>query len=129
MPFAVIQPPENDDMLAETGKMLIEAAKNLGIDLDPEGFLFAWLSGCRVIVERDASNAIISMALVTVGKRWTHNDTTATVLRLEGNRTELLEFIRHIASALGARELFVQAPFPLEKDDRTEYMVTGYRLT
>lgn len=108
MPFFVIQPPKDEQEYADTGKEIYEASKVLGMDLDPEGFLFSWTAGTRVAVERDGSGKIISMALVTVGRRWIRQDTTATVLEIRGNREAMFEYVKQIASALGASSLFIE---------------------
>lgn len=128
MSFHVVQPPKDEAAFAAAGKEIIEASRRLGMRLDTEGFLFSWTAGTRVVVERDSSGQIVSMALVTMGKRWTHDDTTATVLHLEGNREPMLEFVKQISAALGATELFVQNPLPVQKEKHREYTVIGYEL-
>lgn len=128
MSFNVVQPPKDETEFAELGKQLVEAGRALGMQLEAEGFLFSWIGGTRVLVEKTEAGEIVSMALVTIGKRWTHNDTTATVLLMEGNREQMLEFVKQIASALGATELFVQNPLPVQRLKHREYTVIGYQL-
>lgn len=128
MSFVVVQPPKDETEFAELGKQLVEAGRALGMQLEAEGFLFSWIGGTRVLVEKTETGEIVSMALVTIGKRWTHNDTTATVLLMEGNREPMLEFVKQIASALGATELFVQNPLPVQRLKHREYTVIGYQL-
>lgn len=128
MSFTVVQPPKDENEFAELGKQLVEAGRALGMQLEAEGFLFAWIGGTRVLIEKTEAGEIVSMALVTIGKRWTHNDTTATVLLMEGNREPMLEFVKQIASALGATELFVQNPLPTQHWKHKEYTVIGYQL-
>lgn len=128
MSFFVVQPPKGEVEMTATAKELLSAAAELGIQLDVKGFMFAWVNGTRPIIERDAANKIISMALMAVGKRWTHDDMTATVLRLEGNREPMIEFMQQIASAMGATELFVQEPLPVQHLKHREYTVIGYEL-
>lgn len=128
MSFVVVQPPKDETEFAELGKQLVEAGRALGMQLEAEGFLFSWIGGTRVLVEKTEAGEIVSMALVTIGKRWTHNDTTATVLLMEGNREQMLEFVKQIASALGATELFVQNPLPVQRLKHREYTVIGYQL-
>jgi hypothetical protein len=112
MPFNVIQPPAEEQKLAEVGRELFEAAKKLGIKLDLQGFIFAWANGTRVLVERSPAGEIVSLALMTVGHRWTHDDFTATLLHFEGNTAGLLEFAKTIANALGAKTLFYEKDKP-----------------
>lgn len=129
MPFFVIQPPANEQEYANVGKEIYEASIRLGMTLDPEGFLFAWTAGTRVIVERDDSDVIVSLALVTIGRRWVRRDNTATVLELRGNRETLFEYVKQIAAALGASSLFIEEP---EVDTSTprqkRYTVTEHIL-
>ena len=127
MPFRVVQPPTNQEEFAELGKRLFAAAQALGIPLDPEGFLYSWVNGTRVVVE-EVGDEIRGFAMLAAGKRWTHNDTTATVLLMEGNREPMLEFVKQIAAALGATELFVQNPLPVQRLKHREYTVIGYEL-
>lgn len=128
MSFLVVQPPKDEQEFAALGKELVEAGRKLGMHLEAEGFLYSWIGGTRVVIERDTSGEIVTMGLVSLGKRWTHNDTTATVLLLEGNREPMLEFIKQISAALGATELFVQNPLPVQKLKHREYTVIGYEL-
>ena len=68
-----------------------------------------------MVVQRAADNTIISLALVTIGKRWLHKDFTATVLALRGNRTPTMDFIKIIANAMGATSIFVEEAEALEE--------------
>lgn len=108
MTFSVVQPPKDENQFAEVGKELYEAGKALGINLDAEGFLYAWAQGTRVIVRRDATNTIVGFALVTVGQRWLHSDFTASVLAIRGEREPMVEFIKTICNALGATSIFIE---------------------
>jgi hypothetical protein len=128
MTFHVVQPPKDEAAFVPLGKELLEASRAFGLTLDAEQFLYQWASGTRVLVERNAERRIVSMAIVAMGKRWTHSDTTATVLHLEGNKEELLEFVKQIATGFGATELFVQSPLPVQKQGYREYTVRGYEL-
>lgn len=129
MPFRVIQPPSDQTQFTEAGKRIYAAARKLGIPLDPEGFLYSWVNGTRVIVE-EQDGEIKGLALLAMGKRWTHNDTTASVLVMEslGDEAGLLDFIKQIASAFGSHELFVQDRVPKQVGEETHYTIIGYRL-
>lgn len=129
MPFNVIQPPADEKKLAEVGRELFEAAAKLGIKLDLQGFIFAWANGTRVLIERSASGEILSLALMTVGHRWTHDDFTATLLHFEGNTAGLLEFAKTIANALGAKSLFYEKDKPSPgTDDMLLHTIVELRL-
>lgn len=129
MPFRVVQPPTDQEQFAEVGKRLYLAAQTLGIPLDPEGFLYSWVNGTRVLVE-EVDDEIKGFALLAAGKRWTQSDTTATVLAMEtaGDHDGLLEFIKQIASALGGTELFVQNKAAKRVGEETHYTIIGYQL-
>lgn len=127
MPFFVLQPPKDEAQFAELGKEIYAAAKAFGMTMEAEGFLLAWVGGTRVIVER-IDGKIASLALVTIGKRWTYSDFTATVLFYHGS-DQMLEFIKQIAAALGASALFHEARELDSTPERTTYEVVKYYLT
>lgn len=127
MPFQVIQPPKDEERFAQAGKEIFAAAKARGLTLDPEGFLMAWVSGTRVVVERDAEGAIIGLGLVTVGKRWLQSDFTATVLFFEGS-DELFGFLKQICAALGATALFYETGMLSSTNGLSTYEITKYHL-
>lgn len=115
MAFEIYTPPGDDKELADRAKEVLNAAAKLGEPMNIEGFLFAWVGGTRVAVERDdATGEIVSIGIFTAGKRWTHNDVTAHVLRLEGNRKAMLGFIITMCKAIGATSIYVEEPEPLE---------------
>lgn len=105
MPYSVLQPPKDEAAFAALGKEIYEAGKAFGLNLDPEGFLFSWANGTRVLVERDAEGKIVGLVLMALGKRWIQSDFTATVLYYNGSEG-LLEFTLQIAHALGATSLY-----------------------
>ena len=108
MSFHVVQPPADEAAYNKVGVELFQASRDLGLTLDAQGFLFAWTSGTRVIVERDTEGNVIGMVLMAVGQRWVANDHTASIMAVEGNRDALLEYARNIAAALGATSLFIE---------------------
>lgn len=129
MSFSVVQPPKDEAAFAKVGQELVLAAKNLGLNLDTEGFLFSWTSGTRVVVQRDSADAIVSFALVTIGKRWVHSDFTASVLEIRGNREPTLNFIKTISNALGATSLFIEEETLLEETpELRRYVVQEIKL-
>lgn len=129
MPFRVVQPPTNQEEFAELGKRLFAAAQALNVPLDPEGFLYSWVNGTRVVVE-EVGDEIKGFAMMAAGKRWTHNDTTATALVFEssGDVDGLLEFLKQIAAALGSTELFVQNKAVKRVGNENHYLVVGHLL-
>lgn len=129
MSFRVVQPPTNQDEFAALGKRLFAAAQALNLPLDPEGFLYSWVNGTRVVIE-EVGDEIKGFAMLAAGKRWTHNDTTATVLVMEssGDEAGLLEFLKQIASALGSTELFVQNRIAQRVGNENHYTIIGYLL-
>lgn len=129
MPFRVIQPPSDQEQFTAEGKRLFAAAIGLGIPLEPEGFLYSWVNGTRVVIE-EVDDEIKGFAMLAAGKRWTHNDTTATVLVREsrGDEDGLLEFLKQIAAALGSTELFVQNRIAQRVGNENHYTIIGYML-
>lgn len=129
MPFRVVQPPTDQEQFTELGKRLYAAAQALNIPLDPEGFLYSWVNGTRVVIE-EVGDEIKGFAMLAAGKRWTHNDTTATALVLEssGDVDGLLEFLKQIAAALGSTELFVQNKAVKRVGNENHYLVVGHLL-
>lgn len=129
MSFRVVQPPTNQDDFAALGKRLFAAAQALNIPLDPEGFMYSWVNGTRVVIE-EVDEEIKGFAMMAAGKRWTHNDSTATVLVMEssGDETGLLEFLKQIAAALGSTQLFVQNRIAQRVGNENHYTIVGYML-
>lgn len=120
--FQVLTPPKNnDEKMAETAKEVLKAAIDLGGEpMDVEGFLFAWVGGTRVVVQRDDSTqAITGVCIFQAGKRWTENATTAHVLRIDGNREDLLVFVTTLCQAIGATKLYVPEDGFVEQPDGT----------
>ena len=129
MPFRVVQPPSNEEEFAELGKRLYTAAQALDIPLEPEGFLYSWVNGTRVVIE-ETDGEIKGFALMAAGKRWTHGDTTATVLLMgsNGDAEGLFEFLKQIAAALGCTEVFVQSDAVKRVGNENHYTVVGHLL-
>lgn len=129
--IVVIAPPSTDEGLHEVGKRIIDAALELGITLTPEGFLYSWVSGTRVIAVEDENKKITSLALMTYGKRWTDDDSVATILRIEGSEVEeLLRFCATLATGLGANYLVYEIDPTKRLTDKEEmHFVRRMELT
>lgn len=127
----VIAPPSTDEGLHFEGKRIVDAAKNLGVALDPEGFLYSWVGGTRVIVVENEAKEITSMALMAVGKRWTDTDAVATILRVDGPETEMLiNFCATLATGLGANYLVYEIdPTEALTDKEAMHFVRRRELT
>lgn len=112
--------------LAEVAKPVWSAAERLGFTLDVPGFLYAWLGGTRVMVEKDEQGEIITMGFLAVGKKWTNSDDSATLLENKGANPEaMMEFAKQIASAVGARIMFYEFATHQREDGITEHLVLG----
>jgi len=109
MSFHVIAPPADQEKFAEQAKALLIDAARLGMNLDPLGFLQAWGTSTRVIVERQ-DGVVVSMALVVSGMQWSRNLETATVLDIRGNVEALLEFVKSMVIAMGSKRLMIERP-------------------
>lgn len=128
--FEVLTPPADETKFAELGKEILAAGAKLGMTLEPEGFLFSWTSGTRIVVERDnTSKEIIGMGIVSVGRRWIANDFSATILEFRGEKKQpLFDFIVQICKAQGATVLFFEPDAPREIDGKLVHIVVEYPL-
>lgn len=116
------------EQLAEAAKPIWQAAKDLGLTLDVPGFLYAWLSGTRVLAEKDGDR-IVGLAFMAVGKKWVSDDTSATIIETAGeNASGMLEFAKTIAAALGATTLYATAGEQVLENGNKEYRVLAYRV-
>lgn len=118
MSFEILNPPKGDLELIEKTREVLTAAKELGLEIDPEGFVYSWVGGTKLVVEYDGDK-IVSVAVLTIGSRWTVNDITAHVLLMAGNKEGLLSFMKVMCQAANASSLFYQEDEPLEQT--TEY--------
>lgn len=132
MPYQVVQPPADQERFAQLGKELFERSKELGMTLDVEGFLMAWVNGTRVVVERNADGLIVSMALVAMGKQWVRNRVTASIMELRTysreNRDAMVEFITQLATAMGASSLYLDMDLTQEQPGKRIYTVLEIML-
>lgn len=131
MSFQVIQPPSEEKALAEVGLEIVKAAATMGLNFDVQGFITAWVSGTRVLVERNTEGSIATLCLLALGKTWTRQDYTATILELSGGNTDgMFEFARNIAAALGVTSLYrdTTEPFPTPINGIIKRTVTQYVL-
>lgn len=110
MKLEVISPPGDEKLLAEIGAALVNEAKDLGLNMDYEGFLMAWIgTGVRVIVARESDGSVKGILLLAIGQRWLHNDFSSSVLAINGvYKEEMLEFAVNMAKAIGATKMYVE---------------------
>lgn len=115
--------------LVELGKPVWLASQKLGMTLDVPGFLYSWLGGTRVLAEKDEKGEIVTLAFMTVGRKWTVQDHSATLLELRGrNPAGMLEFAKQIAAALGARVLYHEDRTVPREDGVVEHIVLAYKV-
>lgn len=120
MSIDVVMPPrENDLELVEKAKEILFAATDLGMNINVEGFIMAWASGTKVVVEYDDDEKIVSVGIITIGKRWTNNDVSAHVLTMAGNKDKLIDYFIKMCQISDATSLFYQEDGLLE--DTPEY--------
>ena len=111
MSYHVLQPPTDGEAFKTLGKEIFDASRELGMTLDAEGFLFAWVNGTRVIAERDATGKIIGLALLAVGKRWHASDFTASLLEMKSPDMDgMMDFAKQMCAVMGASSLFADVP-------------------
>lgn len=109
MSFHVLAPPADPDKFAEQAKVLLTDAARLGMNIDPLGFLQAWAANTRVVVEKQ-DGVVIGMAFVVSGMQWSRNMETATILDIRGNVEALLDFVKSMVVAMGAKKLLLERP-------------------
>lgn len=108
MKIQVIRPPSKEEDLASVGQEIYAAADKLGLKLDVEGFLQAWINGLRVIVGRE-NGEITNLAFLAVGERWHKDDITASLVEIAGERKEeMLEYVHSLCAGLDVTSLFVE---------------------
>lgn len=107
MSFHVIAPPSDEAKFAEVAKQILEDAVRLGMVLEANGFLNAWSTNTRVVVEKQ-EGVVVSMAMVASGMQWNQGRATATVLEIRGNIEATLEFVKLMATAMGAGVLITE---------------------
>lgn len=123
MTFEVLTPPDDAENLTQSSVEVIKAAIDLGLDVEPEGFIYSWIAGSRLVVKRDAERNITGIAMFSMGKRWTHSDMKAHVLILLGEKQELLDYIVNMAKAIGVTGVFYQDSLINETETHREYLV------
>lgn len=123
MTFEVLTPPDDADNLTRSSVEVIKAAIDMGLDVEPEGFIYSWIAGSRLVVKRDAERNIVGIAMFSMGKRWTHSDMKAHVLILLGETQELLDYIVNMARAIGVSGVFYQDSLINETETHREYLV------
>lgn len=108
--FEVLTPPDGDQNLANAAKEILNAASELsGKPMDVEGFIYSWIAGTRVVVERDdTTRKITGLGIFTAGKQWPHIRTVAHVLRIDGNRDGVMGFIISMCKAIGVDGVYVE---------------------
>lgn len=123
MTFEVLLPPEDAKNLTDATVEVVEAAIRMGQDVEPEGFIYSWMAGSRLVVHRDKDRNIDGIAMFTMGKRWTHSDQKAHVLLLLGDKSALLGFVVNMAKALGITGVFYEVGVIGETDEEREHLV------
>lgn len=131
MSFHVIPFPKTSDKdLADAAKEVLFFAKDNGVTMDAEGFLSGWASGCRVLVERDDEQKIITLAIAAIGPRWVRGEISASILLMLGqNQDKMIEFVKTITQGTGGAAVYNLDPTPVYEDEHIrKYTVTEYRL-
>lgn len=130
MTIEVITPPKDDEQLIEAAKEILIAASELGMNIHIEGFLMAWASGTKLVVQRDNSDKIISVGIISAGHRWTTNTVTAHVLDMAGNKEALIDYFIKMCKIMDATSLFYQEAEPLEESSEyNRYIVREIKVS
>lgn len=118
MGFEIVPPPkENEDDIAEASKEILAAAAKLGDEMEPRGFIYSWISGTRVVVNKDEKGEIVGLCLFTAGRRWSSNDDTAHILRRDGKMEGVIDFVKTMCLAIGVSSLYYEEDDVLEEGD------------
>lgn len=130
MTVEILIAPKNDEQkLADMGKEIVEAANRLGSPVQVEGFIMAWLSQVKVVVERDVTGKIVSLAFFTGGPRWIDAEVAVHILRNDGNFELLMQTIMTVAKGMGAEYVYYQELNPIEElEDYTRYVVRRVKV-
>lgn len=123
MTFEVLTPPDDADNLTEAAVEVIKAAIDMDQDIEPEGFIYSWVGGSRLVVKRGADRKIEGIAMFSMGKRWTHSDMKAHILILLGDRQALLDYVVNMAKALGITGVFYEESLISETAEHREFLV------
>lgn len=121
-----LKPPKDEKQLIELAFEIIIASESLGIHLDKDNFINAWVNGIRVIADVDKEqDKITSIAFVAHGPRWFDPTPTATILTMAGDIEKLVAYIRDMCSILGVESLmyFVKADAKLPNEVKTQQQV------
>ena len=115
-----ILPSKNKEDIEAAVKKIFAAVKALGIEVDPDGFVRAWLSdSTRVVVAFDGDTPT-GLATMAYGRRYHDHRFTASVIFAHGPaRNEMLLYMKDMAVVLGA-EMFiyeVEGEDPLAGED------------
>lgn len=123
MTFEVLTPPDDVENLTKATVEVIKAAIDMGLDVEPEGFIYSWASGSRLVVKRDESGKIVGIAMFTIGRRWTHSDMKAHILILLGDKEALVGYVVNLAKAVGASGVFYEDSTMAETTTHRDYLV------
>lgn len=102
----ILLPKTKEEVEAAT-KKIFGAAKALKIEVDPDGFVRAWMAdSTRVVLAMDG-DIPVGLATMAFGRRYYDQRFTASVIFAEGPaRNEMLLYMKDMAAVLGA-EVFI----------------------
>ena len=110
MPTLKMPQPTQDAEAAKAAlTKLLQAAADVGVALDPQGFAQFWVTdSARVVVAYEGEKAT-GLGMFTFGRRFFDGDLSASVLLAEGaDRVAVLQHIRNVAEVLGATKIFYE---------------------
>lgn len=104
-----VLPPKDEAGVKAALERVLNVAKHLKLTLSPEGFVAAWLSdNTRVVIAHEGEEPV-GFAIMAFGRRYFDENFTASVLVAEGPaRPQVLEFLRDMATMLGAERMFYE---------------------
>jgi hypothetical protein len=120
-------PKKTDDEIRKEVAWLHEGFEKLGIKVEREGFVQAWVTGdCKMIIEAgEVGTPITSAAILAHGKKWTDSTMSATILELAGDRKKIVEYCCNLATAFQCTQLFYEA---LPDEPGETFLTKGIKL-
>ena len=106
---SLFMPPKSDEAVKQGVVKLLEAARDVGLNLEPQGFAMAWLSDHTRVVLASTDGKVTGLGILVFGRRYYDEEISATVLVAAGEaRAEVLKFMLDSAKVLGAVEFFYE---------------------
>jgi hypothetical protein len=121
---APVMPSPDEKTSQERLRLLMQAAADMRVEVDPQGYAMSWLSdNSRAFVARDAEGKTVAFAHLAFGRPYHHAEFSSTVMILSTQdtvvRQQMLEYLRNVSQMLGATVMLFEGvdgdTFPSEQ--------------